>query len=968
MVRYAVIAVLAALLLPLTARADSTTEIDIRAGSHPGYGRIVFDTPPHTTYRVVRDGDEVTVQFAGDVVVKDNARPPHNILALHADGSEATLVVDPNTTVHDLRLGDHVVIDVFDAAGALPARGQPAAAQRPPPAPASAPAKPAAPRVQLANDSGPTQASPLAEPPSPPPPPTQAAPPVISAAAPAGAPATATAPDASPETPQPLEPPPMQVRPASLPPTVQGVAFTLPLPEDVAAAAFRRHGETLVVFDRHQPIDLATLQSMPAFASARVDLLPAATVIHLSPAAGMTVALSKAPQGWTVAEVSPPPPVRAISMRDNADAVALTARAPGSVVSLPDPSTGGTLLVGTQLQPGQAMVIRSVTPQFELLPTGQGVAVVPFADTVALHKVADGFTLSTAPAPLEVSRLDTDMLSDAAVLTRRFKFPDLPPQELTAQLDRRIAAAANQPPLARGPDRRAAALDMISLGMDAEAEALLHLTAGDDPREAESADIAGLTGIAAMLAGRPAEASGVDDPRLTGSDEIDLWRALRLAMQDEHSPQAAAALASSAALLLSYPPGIRDKVLPLAAETMVQGGAVAAAKELLTRANGLPGLDLAHAVLSEAEGDTRTSLARYDALAVSNDAFTSARAAVRAVKLRLATNQIDRQLAAEALDRLLYAWRGGERELALREDLADLRVSLGEWHQALTLLRETQGLFPDSAPAIHALLQKTFDAMLKDGAADRMPSLEFVALVDENADLVPNTGQGAAIEEKLADKLVALDLPDRAEPVLAKLMHAAPPGPGRAAIGLRLATLRLHEGDAPGALAALDGTEAPNLPAALAEQRTLLRAGALARSGKVAAAISLLAGLDSDAAAAERADILEHAQDWPGAEQALAALVTRAVPVSGNLTDSARRLVLRLATAAAHAGDAQMLAALRARDDARMGTGPLADMFRLLTTEPIRGIADLPASVREVGLAKTLPSALQAMQPPARTP
>ncbi|HUB44097.1 MAG TPA: hypothetical protein VMB73_03850 [Acetobacteraceae bacterium] len=969
------------LTLPLIARADPAAEVSIRSGSHPGYGRVVFDAPPHTTYRLVRDGDQLTVQFAGDVALKDGAPPPRNVSTLHAEGNQATLTIVPGSTVHESRLGSHVVIDVFDPGADAAAPAQPPPPQPPHQPPRAATAKPAAPparpettgarladNTRLADNSGPTQPSPVAEPLLPPPPPQpEPAPPQPQAALPAAASAAAAA--AGPAgSPQPLEPPPLQAQPARLPPDTQGAAFTVPLPADVGAAVFRRHGETLVVLDQRLPIDLAALQSMPAFASAHVDLLPAATVIRLSPPAGATVTLAKAPQGWTVAVVSSPPQMRPISVRSNTDAMGLSAQAPGSVVTLQDPSTGGALLVGTQVQPGQATVVGIVTPQFALLPTEQGVVISPFADTVALHKMADGFTLTTAPAPLLVSRLDTDMLGDAAVLTRRFEFPDLPPEQLTERLAKHIAEAAERPPLARGPARRAAALDMISLGMDAEAEALLQLTAGDDQRQAASADIACLTGIAALLAGRPAEADGIDDPRLTGTDEIDLWRALRLASQNEGSPRAAAALISSAALLLGYPPGLRDKVLPLAAETMIQGGAVAAAQELLSRAKGLPGLDLANAMLSEAQGNTAAALARYDTLAASRDQYISTRAAVRAINLRLASGKLDKRQAAEALDRLLYAWRGDRRELGLREELAGLRQTLGEWRQSLTLLRESESLFPDNGEAIHARLQQTFDALLQDGAADRMPPLEFVALVDENADLVANTNRGEAIEEKLADKLVALDLPERAEPVLDKLMHAAPAGPGRATIGLRLGTLRLHEGDAGGALAALDASEVPDLPAALTEQRTLLRADAQARSGHVAGAINLLAGLDSAAAVAERADILEQAKDWPGADRALAAYAARTVPVNGDLSDEARRLLLRLATAAAHSGDESMLAALRARDDGRMGTGPLADMFRLLTTDPVHGMADLSRSARTVGLAKALPSALEAMQPPARGP
>ena len=973
--RLIAVALLLTLLLPLIAHADPATEVTIRSGSHPGYGRVVFDAPPHTTYRVVREGDQLTVQFAGDVTLKDGASPPHNVSALHADGNQATLTLVPGSTVHESRLGSHVVIDVFDPGADATAHTQPpqpqppaaAAAKPPAPPPRAPPPRAQAAGARLADNSGPTQPSPVAEPLLPPPPQPEAASSRLPAAPPIAASPAAVAAGAT-ASPQPLEPPPFQAQPASLPPDTQGAAFTVPFPADVAAAVFRRHGETLVVFDQRQPIDLAALQSMPAFASAQVDLLPAATVIRLSPPAGATVTLAKASQGWTVAAVSPAPQMRPISVQAGNNAMGLRAQAPGGVVTLQDPSTGGALLVGTQRQPGQATLVQIVTPQFELLPTEQGVVAYPFADTVALHKAADGFALTTAPAPLLVSRLDTDMLSDPAVLTRRFAFPDLPPEQLTEQLAKHIAEAGDKPLLARAPARRAAALDMISLGMDAEAEALLQLTAGDDPRQAASADIACLTGIAALLAGRPAEADGIDDPRLSGTDELDLWRALRLASQNEGSPQAAAALISSAALLLGYPPGIRDKVLPLAAETMAQGGAVAAAQELLSRAKGLPGLDLANAMLSEAQGNTAAALARYDALAVSRDQYVSTRAAVRAINLRLATGKIDKRQAAEALDRLLYAWRGDRRELALREELAGLRQTLGEWRQALILLRENESLFPDKAEAIHTRLQQTFDALLQDGAADRMPPLEFVALVDENTDLVPNTSQGEAIEEKLADKLVALDLPERAAPVLDKLMHAAPAGPGRATIGLRLGTLRLHEGDIGGALAALDASEAPGLPAALTEQRTLLRADAQARSGHVAGAINLLAGLDSAAAAAERADILEQAKDWPGADRALAAYAARTVPESGNLTDEARHLLLRLATAAAHAGDESMLAALRARDDGRIGTGPLADMFRLLTTDPVHGMADLSRSARTVGLAKALPSALEAMQPPARGP
>jgi hypothetical protein len=427
-------------------------------------------------------------------------------------------------------------------------------------------------------------------------------------------------------------------------------------------------------------------------------------------------------------------------------------------------------------------------------------------------------------------------------------------------------------------------------------------------------------------------------------------------------------LAGSAPMLLSYPPAIRDRLLPLAVETMIRGGADSAARTLLAHATDLPGLDMARAMLAEARGDTEAALAGYDALAASHDQLARARAAVLAVKLRFATKKYDMRQAAEAFDALLFSWRGDRRELALRDTLAGLRQQLGEWRQALALQRDSETLFPDDAKDIRARLQTSFDALLHDEGAHKLPPLEFVALVDENADLVPNTREGDAMQAVLADKLLALDLPKRAGPVLDKLMRAVPAGPGRAAFGARLATLRLGESDDAGALAALTASDAPDLSGPLSEQRVLLRAEAQARGGDVTGAIGSLAGIDTLAAAAARATILEQAKDWSGAEHALADYVAKSVPQAGELDDNARRLVLRLATAAARAGDGPTLVTLRQQQEARMGTGPLADMFRLLTADPVHDTADLPRAGREVGYARALPSDLQAMQPAVRTP
>jgi hypothetical protein len=75
------------------------------------------------------------------------------------------------------------------------------------------------------------------------------------------------------------------------------------------------------------------------------------------------------------------------------------------------------------------------------------------------------------------------------------------------------------------------------------------------------------------------------------------------------------------------------------------------------------------------------------------------------------------------------------------------------------------------------------------------------------------------------------------------------------------------------------------------------------------------------------------------------------------------KTVLRLATATARAGDDAGLTQLRGRYRDRIGAGPLPDMFRLLTVEPIRTEADMGRSKQEISLAASLATDLKAIKP-----
>ena len=564
------------------------------------------------------------------------------------------------------------------------------------------------------------------------------------------------------------------------PPQRIGMVLALPFPTSVGVAAFRRGDTALVVFDERRPIDLAAVQDDPVFGTATVELLAEATVLRLR-LADRELAIGETQHTWHVGVVASAAPARPIPMQVADGRVRLPADAVGAVVAIPDPGSGATLLVGTQRTTGQGFSTLRQTPEFSILPTWQGIAVEPLADSLVLRAGNDGFLLTGGNHGLAISLSSTAMQAqtDASAMTRRFDLRNQPLETLQRRLRSQVLAAAMAPPRARGAPRQRAAETMIAMGLGAEAQAMLQLAATDDPAAGATAAGTGLGAIAALLAGRIEDADGIEDPRLTGSDEVTLWRAVRTAEKAHGSPLAATAFAVTTPLIAIYPAALRKRLLPLAFETMIEGGQTAAAARLLAHEpDNDPTLALARGMLRAASGDTDGALTIYDKLANDPDRLLHAKAAVRAVELRLSAGRLDAAQAADALDRLLYSWRGGRRELELRERIAGLREQSGDWTAALAMLHETEAVFPDDTEAVHARLKAAFTRLLQNKALDRLAPLELVSMVEENSGLLPSGPAGEALEERLADRLLALDLPQRAGPVLEKLMLAAPSWPG----------------------------------------------------------------------------------------------------------------------------------------------------------------------------------------------
>lgn len=959
------------------APAVAAQAADVRLGTHPGFGRVVFEFAGPTPFKLERDGDTVTLRFTGGGDVPAATGGTRNIVGVAGGDGAATITVAAGAKLRTMRLGNRVVVDVLDPAATKPA-ARPSAAVAAPPAPARVTVEQPKPVAERPKPAAPEPAAVAAAPASAPartlaPPaalPTVITPaaiaepapvvPVIRDAKPASpAPSPAAAPAAAPATPPAAaEPVSLAATRVPLPPGEAGSSALLPFGTNVGAAAFRHGDEAWLVFDERRPIDLAALGDDPMLANATVQLLPQATLVRLKLPAGPVPRMERKKEGWSLVLAAKPGAIPPLVPVPRPARLLFPATAMGQVVAVADPNTGKNLLVGTMQQASSGVPVAYRTPEFSILPSWQGVVVEPNSDRTQLRPVPEGFAIETGDAlspPPDSARA----LADAAILTRRFDFPAEPAASLLRRLQMQVADQGRAPAQARLEPRKRAAQTMLSLGLGPEAQALLGLATSEDPRAMEDPDVAGLTGIAGLMSNRPDESDGLLNPGLTGSDEVALWRAVRAAMLRPDSPEAAPVFAGTIGLVLSYPAALRNRLLPIAAETMAAGGAPAAADALLAKLPDEPLLALTRAMRLEAQGKTADALTLYDALALGRDRLASARAATRATLLRLASGALGPGEAADALERQFLNWRGDDREEKLRLRVASLRAQAGQWRAAFASLREALQLFPDASPRINARMASLMSDLLRSPGTANIPPLELVSLAEENAELVGQADQAAA-GALLADKLAALDLPKRAGPIIERMMIASPAGPGRATLGARLARMRLGEGDDAGTAAALSNSDAPDLPAALAEQRGLIDAQLHARAHDPGGAAAILSGIDSNAADDLRATILGNAGDWHGAVAALGSLIARSVPPDGALSPAQQDMLLRLASAQARAGDDASLRLLGMKEAARMA-GPRADMFRLLTAAPVSGVGDLKRAAGEVALARAVPAGLAAI-------
>jgi tetratricopeptide (TPR) repeat protein len=722
--------------------------------------------------------------------------------------------------------------------------------------------------------------------------------------------------------------------------------------EPPAVAAFRYGEEIWLVFDAPVAADAAARieeADVGLEDVRRLDSDHGSTVI-LKAASPLVARLQREEKGWLVdLRTRAPLPDREMD-HEVVDAglntvLRFMSEDAGEIHWLVDPASGERLVVIPAKEPGHGTPMTRIYPQLQVLHSQQGLVLRPLGEGLevavtqngVLVRHKDGLLLSSEKTR-ELAPFDRAARNVSHRLFRLSRWRRGDSESFVENKQKLMAAAV----AATGDDLVKAHLNLarfyFAWGLAVEALGLLNVIESEAPRFADDPEIKLMRAVSALLiknydmAGRL-----LSDPALAEEQEAILWQAAYAAIVQDWDV-AVSGFDLAQPLIFSYPAHVRSNLLLSGAEARLCVGDTGGASEYLI-ALSRQELSLTEEARAKYLTGRRFYLDGNRELAVKvwrelkEDSHQASRARARLGLLDLAVEEGRKSTedAISELERLRFAWRGDDFELALLLHLSELYESAGRPRDALRTLQQLATRFPNRERAGHvaARMRSVFSRTLTDASGEALAPLEALAIYREFKELTPSGDEGDRIVVRLADRLVEIDLLDKAARILEDQVLYRRQGQARAKLGARLAVVRLLNRQFEEALVALEISEQPNLPSDLQEQRLLLRARALTKLGRHPDALEELGDNESGEGMLLRAEILWRLEDWKRAAAAFDRVVPEKPP-QAPLSDAEAQRVMNLAIALTMAEGRVKLAGLYKRYADSMAETEHGAAFRLL--------------------------------------
>lgn len=908
-------------------------EVNVRSADHADFSRLVFDWPESIDYRISRDENEVgiTFQSSGRPVFEDGdiSRLSRVFDAEVIAGENETLVrltVSPETEASSFRVGTKIAVDIKSVD-----------IQVAPSNDAQRTADTLEVAVQAMNDADAAQAK--AE--------LEAREKQRQETLEAARKTLQDAMVADGQTTQAIEADVVE----------DSISFVFPVGVDVPAASFIRGNQLWVVFGEkfafeYPGFEFEGIGAVSLTANEDVSIVKFAIVddLHgkMSEQNGRwALQLSNQVQRLE----TPLMPVRHEGENGAQKAFIETTYKP-LLRKIIDEDIGDELVLGLNVGIGEGVEELSRSSGYVMLPTIQGIAVERHSDDVQVRLLEKGITIETERAGQLAALLP-------AQPNHYLKLDDWRLLGGAGSFDDRRKVLLYTVSMARADDREAARLDLAKFfaahGNHASAFGILKLMEEDNADLHSDPEYRALRGVVQFHLRRfDAAAADLSLKALETEADAALWRALISDAQGKFS-ETMQNYRLGLPALGHYSANDRARFGLSAARAAVALGEYGIAEREITKLKGvtLNPMRSSEASFIEAElariyQDMPTALDIYDNLANAAPRPVAARARLASIKTRYDEGVLNTAQAIQDLEGLRYAWRGDVFEITLLRELGRLHVAQGDFRAGLEIMRQAISYFDKSeaSKAVTRQMEALFQDLYLKGRADELEPLQAVALYYDFRELTPLGRDGDTMVRRLVDRMVSVDLLDRAAGLLEHQIKFRLEGVAQASVAARLAAILIKDQRPEKAVDIIRATRnVAEMPVDLRRERTQLEARAMIDLGHYGEAAAMLEDDDSMEAHLLRADLHWGAKDWP-------AIVENTETVLGNrwrdkapLTIDEQRQILRTAVAYTMLEREEGLDVLRRRYDLAMTTGPFGNAFSVITGSGVASPSNLRAAV-----------------------
>lgn len=735
---------------------------------------------------------------------------------------------------------------------------------------------------------------------------------------------------------------------------VASLAF--PWNMEVGVSVFKRGKYIWVAFDHTRTIDIEELRLQSRKVADQIIQLPhsQATILRITPKENVKVGLRQEGLLWIidlythdieykVKEL----PIFLQYNSMNQSYLYISSNSNGNTLSIIDPEIGDVIFIGTETELGLAINEDYHYQDLEILPSKQGFAIVPNASDILVSKGNTGFSIKANNRGLNISDNLENLKRQQQLWQNSTEVFDLniPPQLLKLNFNQAVEQIKSDIEQAAPEQKTKAKLLLIKyyLGMGLGTEALSQLKQLT-PQELQTIKpetIAALSGIANFLMRRYDEAlDNFSHSGLENNNEAIFWRALTDSAL-EFKKENDIVLLTFISIIRNYPQELKERIALVAVDTAIQANDDISTQNFMDILKNSKGNDARRAQILylnakkyEYQGYPNNALREYgNATRHKSQKYTSLARFAR-VNLQTKLNLIKPQKAIEELERLRFAWGEPEFKLNLLQKLGEVYESDKNYSQALKTYQESMALAasPKQKEEILNKMIKLFENLYLNGVVDELQAVKAIALYKDYKWLAPKSKYYTELSQKVADRMVAVDLLTSASDLLKEQLRLVNlTALQRSQIGARLALIYLFERDNLAALDILEKTTAENLPKNQKQYRKIITAKALANLNRNDEALDLLKDDYSKNALLLKTDIYWKSGQWDNAADSIKYLIEKPQP-DKKLSSEQISYILDWITALKKANRNTVIYRIKNTFEPYFAQTPYASTFNVLTT------------------------------------